>query len=71
MDASERISNENSRGEKNRRSKLTQKQVIQIRREYREGLRGKLNAHKFNISANYYNQIGRGWAWSWLTTDDS
>lgn len=55
---------ESTRGEESRNSKLTEQQVLNIRREYDDGLRGAKYAARYNICPATYNRIGRRQAWT-------
>tara|TARA_R100000951_G_scaffold106931_1_gene101860 strand:- start:695 stop:1372 length:678 start_codon:yes stop_codon:yes gene_type:complete len=57
---------EDTRGASSRRAKLTEEQVISIRQEYDDGLRGKDHAAKYNISGENYNRIGKRKTWASL-----
>jgi hypothetical protein len=50
-------------GMNNRRRKLNEDQVRQIRKEYDSGLRGQARAAEFGIAPATYNQIGRRVKW--------
>lgn len=54
---------DNTSGENNRNSKLTEEQVHRIRAEYDKGLRGKYNAPRYGIKGETYNTIGRRQSW--------
>ena len=57
---------EDQQGMRHRRRKLTDKQVLEIRREYDSGFRGRGRSSFWGLSEDYYNQIGRRKAWGSL-----
>ena len=54
---------DNTSGERNRQSKLTNEQVEAIRIEYRQGKRGRERAKHYGICIPHYNRIGRREVW--------
>jgi hypothetical protein len=50
-------------GEKNHQSKLTEKDIIEIKESLRNGIRGDLLASKFNVSAAHISNIKNGKYW--------
>jgi len=53
-------------GMNSKNAKLTNEQVFLIRRDYDNGLRGKENGARYNISGKTFNEIGRRDAWQTL-----
>ena len=51
-------------------AKINEKQVRQIRREHKAGKRGVKEAHRFKISPQSYNRIGRGLTWGSVPLED-
>ena len=54
---------DNTTGENNRRSKLTEDQVREIRRIYDAGGRGQEFAKQFGIAWQTFNGIGLRYSW--------
>lgn len=57
-----------ARGSKNGRAKLTEEQVIEIRRSAKEGVKPSQLAHSFCISTYVISDILRGKTWKHLLT---
>lgn len=58
-----------SRGERQGRSKLTEEDVLAIRRLIADGIPQRQIAAQFGVTKSPINEIHKGRAWSWLTRD--
>lgn len=57
------------RGERHPLAKLTQSQVIEIRRRYAAGSLQRLLAAQFEVSQRTISDIVRGYSWKWLAQE--
>ncbi len=51
-------------GEECSTSKLTEKQVIEIKKQLKQGIRNKIIAKQFNVDPSLISHIKRGFVWS-------